>query len=275
MAARTPDCDDRQYHNYRGQCSPDRTPCHCRHARGGRPLVCDRCHQRTQRDLQLHTVGVKFDNIGTRAARTPPIAWRGSTNPLPRGRNPPWDGFLTRTCAKCEAHFQAWRNNIETRVWSRSTKFDRFQSTHGRHFNTCTCRFELGIKHNALRECFPHRKTKLKSLERRKKKNDIWLRNTERSDSGKTSQASDETKEKRRTDDAGIAGEHQGTWRACACGRSTTSANFNEVWQCMACEGYWSMVTPANSRHAAALPLPLKNLSEYFPMGRTRHDFTS
>lgn len=274
MAARTPDCHDRVHHpGLRGQCSATRTPCCNGHRQAGGFEVCEKCHRDTQRRLQIHRTGHRFRHVIDEPS--PRTAWPGSVAPL-TGRNPPWEGFLTRVCPDCESRLQGYREAIETRLLPRPSTSRKWQALDGRgdgDFNSCTCHWTLGIKHGSPTRCFPHRKEVLKRLINKKNKNDKWLRNTGPSPGGLIVWADNATRLRRRTDHPATAGTTRGSWRACRCGNDCNTSQNVEVWQCMACQGFKSDQDPAHSRHLPFLPIDANPRARY-PLGRMRNDFT-
>lgn len=268
MAARTPNCDDRINHpGMRGQCSVTRTPCCMGHQQAGGFEVCEKCHRHSQRLLQIHPAGRVFTHAINQ--QSPPTGWPGQLVPL-TGRNPPWEGFMTRVCSECESRLQGYREVIRTRQLAHPAEMRKWQARgHGGNFNTCTCRWTLGIKHGGPTRCFTHRQGVLNRLIEKKNKNDKWLRDTGVNLTNHIVQATAATKVRRRT----IGGRAGGSWRACRCGNDCDASQVAEVLLCMACQGFRSDTHPTGSRHiplAAADPNP----REQFPLGRMRSDLT-
>lgn len=277
-----PDCDDKVNHTYAGPCHADRAPCCHRHD-GHAYLVCDNCHDDTQALLNLLPGGANFDRLGHPRGYTPtppsapagnPPAWNGSAHPLVPPPNPPFPGFLTRVCRSCERHLQSLRH-----VYHNGTMLPPADHAQMRSFpqNTCTCRHTLGVNGIGPRRCFGHRRLLWQALEDRKNRNDIWLRNTERTPSGQIVQASNATKALRRA-----VGSINATWRGCRCGRTceqtpwVAGPGMQEVWLCMACEGYMSRILPtaAASMHSGHLITSSQLLRQKHRLGRRRNDGT-
>lgn len=276
------DCDDRQGlgHGFAG-------PCHVARALCAHPdcdiLVCDNCRDDTQAILRLEPPpgnSANFRRIGNPRGYTPtpplvpagnPPEWPGSAAPViaPPALDPPWPGFLTRVCDKCERELQSLRRLYSTRAILPPPTRAQMQNYPQ---NTCTCWHTLGVHGHGPRRCLEHRRRIWTELEGTKNRNDRWLRNTERTPTGQIRPARQVTKDRRRAltpapippaapPVAAVADTGEATWRGCRCGRTVertrctgAAAGYRvrrqEVWLCMACEGYVGIIPPVHSTYA-------------------------
>ncbi|KAK5133347.1 hypothetical protein LTR08_007781 [Meristemomyces frigidus] len=226
--------------------------------------------------------------------------------PQPATPNPPWGGFLTRVCGDCERMIRSQQNYsfahlvapvvppgmapaapVTVPATIIPTPKQALESEDW-PWKTCTCRYQLGMprlqfapmpppappRPPPLAMCHTHREKKLRELEKLKDDNDKWLRDIARHPEARSlmsaatcgttpnavpGQAPYSRKELR---------EANGNWRACRCGNEVDISVVEiEAWVCMACEGWWSFTSTANSKYNSLNPANLAPLPGGFYVG--------
>ena len=247
-------CHDKANHGPYGPCSANRARCCGRHR--ARFWVCDSCALRTRRKLGMAPGGPLHNRIrGPVASLSPRPTFPGSNVPLAATRpNPPWRGFFTRVCDDCELKIQSLRCTYIRTLLPTPENVDQWTSGSPQYDNSCTCLNTLGVGQDTETRCYSHSRQIADALIAKKDENDIWLRNTMINGQGRLVRASPARLRERRMPHAGGALTSATTWRACRCGRDclnrpTAGAGMQEVWVCMACEGYRSEIDPRFGRH--------------------------
>jgi len=250
--ANMPPCTDRAHHlgprpagvppfpvGNGGVCNVNRARCE----NGHNHTVCDTCRTDTKRLLRFIPAGAagatNRNRIGDLNGRTPPVGSPEWRIPTPAGTaNHPWPGFLTPVCDHCELMIQSERRLRAAGQMPFPQDGNRRQVCPS---ISCKCRKDFGVTTTGPRVCFPHQQLNWNRLVAKKDANDAWLRNAAYSASGPV-QAEQADKTRR---------DQEGTYRACRCGRDVPPAvptaaapvpHQPEVWLCMACEGFMSVV---------------------------------
>lgn len=182
------------------------------------------------------------------------------SQPLPpphaNGIKPPFPGFLARVCGDCERMMRSEQDLRANGTIARSPSPSDEDKWESYPWISRTCKWELGMLPfpaglvPSPTYCFSHKK-KLEQLESQKDKNDTWLRNImldpalprpQTLGGGHIVQANQARLTQRRMN---------GNWRACRCGKELDVDGFvAEVFQCMACSGWVSMLPTGASRFA-------------------------
>lgn len=174
-------------------------------------------------------------------ALSPP---NGTVIPTPTNKppNPPWCGFWTRLCTRCE---HLWQSEMNLRAQAAPALAPA--RNEAEWFNppyvSCTCQWKLGLQANSPRRCLRHQRLVWEALESQKDTNDAWLRSVMLININQAGQGT--------LVEADWARKHarngNGTWRACPCGRDANPNPNPEAYMCMACEGFMSTVDQNNS----------------------------
>jgi len=218
-----------------------------------------------------------------------PAALQIPTQFAPPSSNPPWAGFLARVCLTCERMIkseQFYRGPLGYAPGPGApfqgpdiiATAEENLKWEGMPMSSCTCRYELGMRGAGhpqgpgQRMCYKHREAKLRELEKKKDVNDAWLRKIALDQGALVNAGS--------VDDALAGGGTQtrkdtrranGNWRACRCGNELGGpANIEEVFICMACEGWVSPPLLGPSRYDQTW-LAVPPLIHYHTLAEVRH----